>query len=103
MDCTVHVANNNGADFWSPAAMGNNVFSPSTKHSEYWILLLLLELVLSNSTFCKWGILCFAYNGVSLPVMTARFWGKKGQKMVKADSHEGLESKFTLTHGYVET
>ncbi|XP_030942595.1 transcription factor bHLH113-like isoform X1 [Quercus lobata] len=35
VDCTVHVANNNGADFWSPAAMGNNVFSPSTKHSEY--------------------------------------------------------------------
>ncbi|KAF3957444.1 hypothetical protein CMV_017545 [Castanea mollissima] len=28
VDCTVHVANNNGADFWSPAAMGNNVFSP---------------------------------------------------------------------------
>lgn len=35
VDCTVHVANNNGADFWSPAAMGNNVCSPSTKHSEY--------------------------------------------------------------------
>ncbi|XP_061373924.1 transcription factor bHLH113-like [Gastrolobium bilobum] len=28
--CTVHVASSNGADFWSPAAIGNNV-SPSAK------------------------------------------------------------------------
>ncbi|KAK7280303.1 hypothetical protein RJT34_25365 [Clitoria ternatea] len=28
--CTVHVADSNGADFWSPAATGNNV-SPSAK------------------------------------------------------------------------
>ncbi|GMY38594.1 transcription factor bHLH113 [Fagus crenata] len=32
VDYTVHVANSNGADFWSPATMGNNnVFSPSAK------------------------------------------------------------------------
>ncbi|KAK7269892.1 hypothetical protein RIF29_22683 [Crotalaria pallida] len=29
MECTVHVAGSNGADFWSPAALGNNS-SPST-------------------------------------------------------------------------
>ncbi|KAE9618679.1 hypothetical protein Lal_00047597 [Lupinus albus] len=29
MECTVHVASSNGADFWSPAAIGNNI-SPST-------------------------------------------------------------------------
>lgn len=28
--CTLHVADSNGADFWSPAAIGNNV-SPSAK------------------------------------------------------------------------
>ncbi|XP_027366927.1 transcription factor bHLH113 isoform X2 [Abrus precatorius] len=28
--CTIHVAGSNGADFWSPAAIGNNV-SPSAK------------------------------------------------------------------------
>jgi len=27
--CTLHVASSNGADFWSPASIGNNV-SPST-------------------------------------------------------------------------
>ncbi|KAB1208460.1 hypothetical protein CJ030_MR7G022682 [Morella rubra] len=29
VECTVHVGDSNGADFWSPAAMGNNVSSSS--------------------------------------------------------------------------
>ncbi|RDX86275.1 Transcription factor bHLH113, partial [Mucuna pruriens] len=29
--CTLHVAGSNGADFWSPAAIGNNNVSPSGK------------------------------------------------------------------------
>lgn len=29
--CTVHVASSNGADFWSPAAIGNDVSPPSAK------------------------------------------------------------------------
>ncbi|CAL0320750.1 unnamed protein product [Lupinus luteus] len=29
MECTVHMASSNGADFWSPAEIGNNI-SPST-------------------------------------------------------------------------